>query len=352
MTSVNKAASRRFFMILAIGIASALLVDSVCAAVDGSSFKGASLINGVANAFYFSICSIVACIWSKYAILHINIKFTRKIDAIMVLPAVIVSFISFYSLNSGWIFSIDDSNHYVRGPLFFIHIVVSFGYLLATFVYIVILKITKKYTCSVHAINFILLFYVLPIVGAIFSTAFAGMPGLWPATAMSLTMVYIDMQDEAILTDGLTGLNNRKVLRNSFQYYVKNVSPDNLLVIYMIDLNKFKQINDTYGHLVGDEALVNAANILKQFVSDTNLLLVRYGGDEFLMIGLLNNEKQAEIYKDKLLTSFDNWNRDNTDKIYRLNTSVGYQIYHEGDTLEGMIEKADNYLYEQKKKRR
>ena len=263
-----------------------------------------------------------------------------------------VTGISFASIHTGWIFEVTTANDYIRGPLFPVHLIVSYGYLGIVFFYLLYLRITKKFSCAEHTINFMLIFYILPIIGSVFSTMFSGMPGLWQAAAMSTVMVYIDMQDEAVLTDGLTGLNNRKVLKNSFQYYVKNLTPETILTIYMIDLNKFKQINDTYGHVVGDEALVNAASILKQFVSGTELLLVRYGGDEFFMIGLLHNEKQAEVYKEKLLTSFDNWNRDNQDKPYKLLASVGYQIYHDGDTLEGLVAKADDYLYKDKKKSR
>ena len=348
--SVNKQASRRIFMILVIMIAVALIIDSFCIISDGRHFPGAFLINSVSNAFYFALCSLVGFVWTKYVIMRVMLIHSRKLDLLLSIPALAATILSFLSVNYGFIFYIDDDNCYQRGSYFIVHLIVSFGYLVAAFIYVLVLRFTGRYSCTKHTINLIMLFYILPMIGSVFSTVYSTSPGLWPATALSMVMVYIDMQDSAITTDGLTGLSNRKILSNVFRNYSKDISKDKLLVTFMVDLNKFKQINDTLGHLIGDEALVNASGILKQFVSGTDLILVRYGGDEFLIIGLLNNEKQAEVYKDKLLTCFDNWNKDNAGKPYRLMTSIGYQIYHEGDNLEDLIERADKSLYKDKKK--
>ncbi len=348
--SVNKQASRRIFMILVIMIAFALVIDSLCVISDGHHFLGARILNNVSNAFYFSLCSLVGFCWTKYVITRVILLHSRKLDLLLSLPALAVTVISFLSIKYGFIFYIDGDNYYQRGRFFIVHLIVSFGYLIAALIYVLVLRIMGRYKCSKHAINFIMLFYILPTIGSVFSTVYSTSPGLWPATALSMVMVYIDMQDYAITTDGLTGLSNRKILANVYRNYSKDISQGKVLVIFMVDLNKFKQINDTLGHLIGDEALVNAAGILKQFVSGTDLILVRYGGDEFLIIGLLNNEKQADVYKDKLLNCFDNWNRENSGKPYRLMTSVGYQIYREGDNLEDLIERADKSLYKDKKK--
>ena len=117
----------------------------------------------------------------------------------------------------------------------------------------------------------------------------------------------------------------------------------------MMDLNNFKEINDTYGHTVGDQALVEAAQLIKYSVSGIKGIVVRYGGDEFLFMGFFDDEKQVIAYENKLKSDFERWNIEN-DNPYTLKISVGYSCYEEGKSLEQFIAEADEELYNEKKK--
>ncbi|RLB08272.1 MAG: hypothetical protein DRG50_00260 [Deltaproteobacteria bacterium] len=87
-----------------------------------------------------------------------------------------------------------------------------------------------------------------------------------------------------IFEDELTGIYNRRFLHNYFQYKVSwDTLAGNPLSLVMMDLDNFKQINDSYGHAVGDQALIWVATLLKRVAGEENLP-IRYAGDEFLIL--------------------------------------------------------------------
>ncbi len=93
------------------------------------------------------------------------------------------------------------------------------------------------------------------------------------------------------LTDERTQLSNKAGLLEKIQY-------DKQCYAIMIDLDFFKQVNDTWGHLTGDEILANLAKVFKHFNSD-DFLVSRYGGEEFLLVSYLN-EKETSIQLEQL----------------------------------------------------
>ncbi len=86
-----------------------------------------------------------------------------------------------------------------------------------------------------------------------------------------------------IFEDELTGIFNRRFLLNYFQYKIPwEALKNHPLSLIMMDLDHFKQINDTYGHPAGDQALVYVATLLKEVAGEEGLP-VRYAGDEFMI---------------------------------------------------------------------
>lgn len=92
----------------------------------------------------------------------------------------------------------------------------------------------------------------------------------------------------------LTNLANPKLIHNHFNHVLENISADRLLALLYMDLNKFKPINDTYGHDAGDFVLQEVAKRLKEKVAQEGLV-GRLGGDEFLLV-LHNLENKEAIY--------------------------------------------------------
>ena len=119
----------------------------------------------------------------------------------------------------------------------------------------------------------------------------------------------------------------------------------------MLDVNKFKKINDSYGHVEGDNALIHCANALKKANKDSNNFIGRYGGDEFIIIADLQSDFDADLICEKIRNELAKICKE--EKIpYDLSLSFGYASYKkEMRTMQSFIAAADEKLYEAKKAR-
>ncbi len=155
-----------------------------------------------------------------------------------------------------------------------------------------------------------------------------------------------------IFEDELTGIYNRRFLLNYFRY---KVSWDSLearpLSLLMMDLDHFKQINDTYGHETGDQVLVWVANLIKEVSGDEGLA-VRYAGDEFIIL-MPNSEKEAALQVANLLRQRLHREPaqlpDVEEELY-ITFSIGVaSAPDDAYTGKALIQKADTALYYVKK---
>lgn len=150
--------------------------------------------------------------------------------------------------------------------------------------------------------------------------------------------------------DPLTGLNNQRYMTTLFdQALLLATRPHQMLAVIYIDLDNFKPINDTDGHLVGDEVLKTIAKRLVDNTRSTDIC-ARMGGDEFVVIATqLESEEHAHQIAAKLLQQCCNDVLIN-DKDYRLGASIGVSIYPtHGNDLGQLLKNADEAMYGVKK---
>ena len=142
--------------------------------------------------------------------------------------------------------------------------------------------------------------------------------------------------NEKLYTDVLTGIYNRRF----FEEEIKKMEDE--AGIAVIDLDDFKLHNDTYGHSAGDAALITTANIIKKYIRKTDIL-IRYGGDEFLLI--LPSIKK-HIFEDKLKLIREKIHDAVVPKYEKmqLSVSIGGAVFREGN-IEDAIASADRQMY-------
>ncbi len=148
----------------------------------------------------------------------------------------------------------------------------------------------------------------------------------------------------AVYKDELTHVFNRKWLNDN----LLDEEQDKFIkagTLAMIDLNYFKIINDTYGHIIGDKVLIFIANQLKQMKEN----VIRYGGDEFIIIfsDKINSEEALTKIKE-LREKIINKKLKAGDSEFRISFSIGTYEFKSGDILSDAIELADKNMYADK----
>ena len=117
--------------------------------------------------------------------------------------------------------------------------------------------------------------------------------------------------------------------------------------LLMCDLNRFKEINDRFGHLTGDFVLAQVASILKSCVRGSDFV-VRYGGDEFLIILSETDAVGGEIVRERIGKKIGDWDRTNRIGDIPVSISMGLHLHAPGETAEQTIALADARMYEDK----
>lgn len=152
------------------------------------------------------------------------------------------------------------------------------------------------------------------------------------------------------MQDPMTGLANRRLGEMTLQARLQEWNRYQWLFgVLFLDVDHFKLVNDQFGHAVGDEVLRGVADRLR-----TNLRTFdtpcRWGGDEFVVILGHVQEKQVQVVARKLLDLLNNVAFDTTESPVRLAFSIGGVVVSEGDSASRIIERADEKMYESKRK--
>jgi len=154
--------------------------------------------------------------------------------------------------------------------------------------------------------------------------------------------------EKMIITDEMTGLFNRR-------HYDEQINDEMLraerytseLSILMIDIDLFKQVNDTYGHRAGDLALIELARVIRKKIRNTDSAY-RIGGEEFVVIAPATSLKNAEKAAERLRHAASSINIKTKYGNFGLTISLGITTFEKGDTYFTLNERADIALYKSK----
>lgn len=194
----------------------------------------------------------------------------------------------------------------------------------------------------------------IAVIGVI-QTLWLKIPMFCFGCSIMMLYVYISSLNDQVSLDELTKLNNRTQLKKYIANDIQKQNPGKIdRYVLMIDLNKFKHINDHYGHVEGDYAIKRAADALMMSCAGSPMktFIARYGGDEFIVIVKTESEDQIKKLcsdiKEKLI-------RLNTESgaAYELTASIGYAGYSADiSNFQKALGEADEALYREKAARK
>jgi diguanylate cyclase (GGDEF)-like protein/putative nucleotidyltransferase with HDIG domain len=174
------------------------------------------------------------------------------------------------------------------------------------------------------------------------------------AAAVIHNALVFEQTQEASLTDPLTGLPNTRFM---FMHLTRELARASRLAsevsLLVMDLNDFKDINDTYGHHVGDRALREVSQVLRAAIRPYDIC-VRYAGDEFIVVLAGCGREEAENKRADLQKAIDRAVFEATPgKIVPLSISAGAAVFpQDGDSYEALLAKADSRMYHDKSARK
>jgi len=152
--------------------------------------------------------------------------------------------------------------------------------------------------------------------------------------------------------DFLTGLPNRVLMVDRIKQAILLANrKKTLIAVMMIDMDNFKEVNDTYGHSHGDRLLVEISSRMKESIREYDTIS-RYGGDEFLLVSIpeINSRDDVDIVIKRLLNKVNQPFEINSDVVISPAISIGIALYPQnGKTAEELMLKADEALYAAKR---
>jgi diguanylate cyclase (GGDEF)-like protein len=158
--------------------------------------------------------------------------------------------------------------------------------------------------------------------------------------------------EQLALTDELTGLYNRRgfLLLSDQAWRFARRSYTRCVLMFM-DVDGLKRVNDTHGHQVGDELLLNAGRVIASVFRETDVI-ARVGGDEFAVFALVDGAEAMDAARQRLQTRIDEFNALRA-RPYRISLSVGVEVVpiKGGGSLEELLARADQAMYARKRER-
>lgn len=167
---------------------------------------------------------------------------------------------------------------------------------------------------------------------------------------IALLQEELEQERKRASTDPLTGLANRRSFTEALTHHAADADQPGELSLLMVDIDHFKEVNDTHGHLIGDRVIRFLAQVLQQHIKGQDLA-ARYGGEEFVVLlprtGLRGASAVAEQIRQamgeaKLVRS------DNKQPLGRITVSIGVAAYQPGEDPVDLVNRADQALYRSK----
>ena len=357
LSDIDKQMQNVLFIKLLVADLAIIIAEIPSYLLNGVPGSASFYFNNIFSALVYALSGFVCMYWFFYLSFIIESfdgRRKKKVSpTIAFLERFPAFFLAFLSLLSPWlefIFYVNPmTNLKYHGSLLFLQRLITYGYTTTgcTRVLVYLIKEHSKYR-AVRTFTLVS-FIVFPLIGGIFTLFINGPSTVWSFFTIGLVFVFFDMRIASVSQDGLTRINNRRIFDDYLAHCINEVRSTKNLYLLMLDINKFKSINDTYGHQEGDYALILAANVLKKICADRDCFLARYGGDEFAILCWEKDDQEIYSIEKEILSSLRH--QIASKKLpYTLTVSMGFEKRGREcmGNVPAFIKKADKALYKAK----
>lgn len=357
MTSADRQVINIIFSDLVHLLICITITESCMAICDGVPGGAAFFLHNVLRILTSFLAVLISVLWFLFTVSEgkgrTQFWIVRRRYLLLLLPVALDALLQLSSPFTHLIFRIDRAtNRCEPGSLLVLHVAIIFGFFIAGFLrkQRILIGAWRNRDNSGDLLHMEQIFILFPLASCILYVFCPQLPNLWPSLSLSLLMVFIDTQQQQISLDALTGLNNRRC----FDLFIRNSLSQRqegwLIFLFIIDIDLFKRINDTFGHVEGDAALVLVADTLRAACArrDHNIFLARTGGDEFIIVLKATDPRSAAGLKQKIHAAFAALNR-KSDKPYNLGVSIGYAQAEDWMSEPDLVKAADKNLYDEKR---
>lgn len=315
---------------------------------NGTSYNFSQITLIISHSLYFFSESLIGYFYTNYILKRINFQ-EKKYKFILYIPLILSIFFLIINFNKKILFTISIDNLYSPSKYLYLYNFVNILYVLIIITNLISYYIHNKK--NKNEIKSLILFTLLPVLSAGVQSYDYGIILGQVGFTLSELLIYFNNQKKDANYDELTGVYNRRAFnKRANKIYYSNKS----MFLMLMDADDFKIINDKYGHLEGDKALIKIAYILNRAINNThkNYSLARYGGDEFVIVGNIQNKDEVAQLINQIEEEEKKYNKETNNK-YNIKLSIGYALQNDNHTsVEDLIKEADNLMYAKKRKRK
>lgn len=352
--SLDKSLTSNTLTELVISAMVYVFFDMICGLQQDHVLHLSQAVSTFANAAFYI---------SSYSVTHLAFAFTEcelerpwvkdgKKRNMSLIPALLLTIMTLCTLKWKFFFYVDGNGMYQKGPWYSVAIIFVYGYIILIGIRVIWMFPQKKYYALRGKMIMVSSFVVFPMAAGIIQIFCPGISIVCFGLTISMIQVFTKFLENRITMDALTQINNRTKLMQYLEQHLNNreKTGNKKLYFIMMDLNDFKAINDTYGHVEGDSALVIMAEVLKKSMLAYQGILARYGGDEFCIAGEFTEEEKNNLCKE-IVETLKIANK-NSGRVYDVEMCMGCaELTDDIETIPDLISRADDALYLEKRKK-
>lgn len=332
----------RIYTSMLFGLVAACFLESFSYSIDGIVFPGARVLNYIANTYLFTANVILPLFVLFYIDLDLYGDRKSLIRKYKAQICVVVFMIAMNLVNFivPVIYYISPDNVYERRPFSYVYYIVILWICLSSVV------LTRRYEKENGPIAFfnIGVFLAPVLIGAALQFMFYGLSLAWLSSAIGLTGLHMMKQNETAYIDPLVDIYNRRYMNYVIDSWIDRKYR---FAGAMLDIDRFKSINDEFGHSEGDKALMKTAELLKAAKTE-NEFLFRFAGDEFIVVRRTDSPDGLSSFLKRFTEELEGFNS-GEDRRYRLGISCGTGFFEPGlTTIDSFMKELDDNMYEMK----